>query len=176
MLSWLMGVPGRAHSTWFARVTRQGQAAARRVRRDRADRDRRPGEVPPVGVHVEQGLRLPSVSLATTFALKSFLSGATTAVAVAYGTGPVSLATLGSFRGFRPGPSGTAGKPSSPAFLRPYNDLVRLGECLHDWCRPWSSKPVAGVNNARSGFDSHTLPLICSPEDERAAATTTSVD
>lgn len=31
--------------------------------------------------------------------------------------------------------------------------------CLHGWCRPWSSKPVGGVNNAASGFDSHTLPL-----------------
>ncbi len=32
-------------------------------------------------------------------------------------------------------------------------------ECLHNWCWPRSSKPVGGVNNAPSGFDSHTLPL-----------------
>src|SRR5437016_2259995 len=32
-------------------------------------------------------------------------------------------------------------------------------ECLHLWWGPWSSKPVAGLNKARSGFDSHTLPL-----------------
>ena len=34
-------------------------------------------------------------------------------------------------------------------------------ECLHGWRWPRSSKPVEGVNNALSGFDSHTLPLEC---------------
>lgn len=38
-----------------------------------------------------------------------------------------------------------------------------LRECLHGWCRPWSSKPVGGVNNAPSRFDSDTLPLALSP-------------
>ncbi len=33
-------------------------------------------------------------------------------------------------------------------------------ECLHGWCRPRSSKPVGGVNNAPSRFDSDTLPLL----------------
>jgi hypothetical protein len=33
-------------------------------------------------------------------------------------------------------------------------------ECLHLWWGPWSSKPVAGLNKARCGFDSHTLPLV----------------
>lgn len=31
--------------------------------------------------------------------------------------------------------------------------------CLHRWCGPRSSKPVAGVNNARCRFDSDTPPL-----------------
>ena len=31
------------------------------------------------------------------------------------------------------------------------------GECFYGWCRAWSSKPAGGVNNALSGFDSHTL-------------------
>jgi hypothetical protein len=30
---------------------------------------------------------------------------------------------------------------------------------LHVWRRPWSSKPVEGLNKALSGFDSHTLPI-----------------
>jgi hypothetical protein len=34
-----------------------------------------------------------------------------------------------------------------------------IWECLHGWCRPWSSKPVGGVNNAPSRFDSDTLPF-----------------
>ena len=33
-------------------------------------------------------------------------------------------------------------------------------ECLHGWCRPWSSKPAGGLNKALSGFDFHTLPLL----------------
>ena len=38
--------------------------------------------------------------------------------------------------------------------------VVALRECLHRWCGPRSSKPVAGVNNARCRFDSDTLPLV----------------
>src|SRR5262249_35802888 len=43
--------------------------------------------------------------------------------------------------------------------------------CLHGWCRPWSSKPVGGVNNAPSGFDSHTLPSHFPPPRRPARLT-----
>ena len=39
---------------------------------------------------------------------------------------------------------------------------TRPWECLHNWCWPWSSKPVAGLNKARCGFDSHALPSVVS--------------
>jgi hypothetical protein len=50
-------------------------------------------------------------------------------------------------------------KPVFPAVPRALQWVRPLRGCLHGWCRPWSSKPVGGVNNAPSGFDSHTLPL-----------------
>ena len=77
------------------------------------------------------------------------------------------------------------GTGGSGSFYRPCGDAVRtaslvvhcqscydggarrvvaaLRECLHRWCGPRSSKPVAGVNNARCRFDSDTLPLFCRP-------------
>jgi hypothetical protein len=58
-------------------------------------------------------------------------------------------------------------KPSYRAFRRHVQWLRLPWECLHNWCWPWSSKPVEGLNKALSGFDSHTLPLFFNLLPER---------
>ena len=42
------------------------------------------------------------------------------------------------------------------------SQLSASRECLHLWCEPRSSKPVAGVNNARSRFDADSSPFASS--------------
>ena len=44
--------------------------------------------------------------------------------------------------------------------IRGFRVFSGFRECLHLWWGPWSSKPVAGLNKARSGFDSQTLPYV----------------
>ncbi len=74
---------------------------------------------------------------------------------------------LGSAR--RPRRPRTRPKPVFPAVPRALQWVGPFRGCLHGWCRPWSSKPVGGVNNAPSGFDSHTLPLApANPRREAA--------